>query len=129
MRLFPPAPIVGRRAMRDTEVGGRQVKKGDVALLAFYALHRNRTLWDDPDGFDPDRFSPERRPRDRYLFMPFGGGPRACLGAQFAMMEAVIMLATFASRLSFEPAHGEVRPVMQVTMRPEGGMPLRVSRR
>jgi len=129
MRLFPPAPILGRRAVSDTDICGHPVRKGDVALLAFYALHRHRTLWDHPEKFDPARWSPERRPKERYMFMAFGGGPRACIGAQFAMMEAVIMLSVFVSRLEFEPAHGEVEPVMQVTLRPKGGMRLKVRAR
>jgi len=124
LRLFPPAPILGRRALADCEICGRPVKKGDVALLAFYALHRHETLWDHPEKFDPGRWSQDRRPRDRYMFMAFGGGPRACIGAQFAVMEAVIVLSTILSRLTVAPAHGAVKPVMQVTLRPEGGMPL-----
>lgn len=129
LRLFPPAPILGRRALADCDICGRPVKRGDVALLAFYALHRHETLWEHPEKFDPDRWSPERRPTDRYRFMAFGGGPRACIGAQFALMEATIVLSTIVSHLKIEPAHGEVRPVMQVTLRPEGGMPLKFSRR
>jgi cytochrome P450 len=124
MRLFPPAPILGRRAIADTEICGRPVRKGDVALLAFYALHRHETLWDHPERFDPARWAPERRPADRYMFMAFGGGPRACIGAQFAMMEAVIVLSTILARLKVQPAHGAVTPVMQVTLRPKDGMPL-----
>lgn len=127
LRLFPPAPILGRRALADCDICGRPVRKGDVALLAFYALHRHETLWEHPEKFDPGRWSPERRPTDRYMFMAFGGGPRACIGAQFAMMEAAIVLSTILSRLKVEPAHGPVRPVMQVTLRPEGGMALKFS--
>lgn len=123
LRLFPPAPILGRRALADCDICGRPVKKGDVALLAFYALHRHESL-EHPEKFDPGRWTQARRPTDRYMFMAFGGGPRACIGAQFAMMEAAIVLSTILSRLTVEPAHGEVVPVMQVTLRPEGGMPL-----
>ena len=125
LRLFPPAPVLGRRALRDGEICGQPVKRGDVALLAFYALHRHEQLWDHPEKFDPGRWSPERRPKDRYMFMAFGGGPRACIGAQFALMEASIILSTIVSRLVVEPAHGDVDPVMQVTLRPQGGMPLK----
>ena len=125
LRLFPPAPILGRRAVEDTEICGHPVRKGDVALLAFYALQRHETLWDNPNAFDPDRWSRERRPNDRYMSMAFGGGPRACIGAQFSTMEAVIVLSVVLSRLVVEPAHGRVEPVMQVTLRPRGGMPLR----
>ncbi|WP_199200557.1 cytochrome P450 [Alkalicaulis satelles] len=129
MRLYPPAPILARRAVADTDICGHPVRKGDVALLAFYCLHRHRTLWAHPDRFDPDRFSPERRPRHPYQFMPFGGGPRACIGTRFAMQEAVIVLSLIASRTRITPAHGEVEPVMQVTLRPKGGMPLRFEAR
>ena len=117
LRLFPPAPALGRRAVRDTKIGDTPVKKGDMALLAFYALHRNPAYWDHPDRFDPDRWSPERRPGDRYRFMAFGGGPRACVGAQFAMMEASLILAQIVAALAVEP-------VMQVTLRPRGGLRL-----
>lgn len=127
MRLYPPAPILGRRAIAETEICGHPVKKGDVALLAFYALHRHETLWDQPDHFDPDRFSPERRPKDRYQFMAFGGGPRACIGANFALMEATIFLSTLVAKLGFTPVEGhDVYPVMQVTLRPRGGMALNI---
>ncbi len=125
LRLYPPAPILGRRAVEDTEICGHPVRKGDVALLAFYALQRHETLWDNPNAFDPDRWSASRRPADRYMSMAFGGGPRACIGAQFSMMEAAIILSVVLSRLTVEPAHGDVVPVMQVTLRPRGGMPLR----
>lgn len=127
MRLYPPAPILGRRAVAETEICGHPVRSGDVALLAFYALHRHESLWDHPDHFDPDRFGPDRRPADRYQFMAFGGGPRACIGASFALMEATIFLSTLVARLHFTPVEGhDVYPVMQVTLRPRGGMRLNV---
>jgi cytochrome P450 len=129
LRLFPPAPILARRAVADTQICGRAVKAGDVALLAFYALHRHETLWEHPERFDPDRWSADRRPSDRYMFLAFGGGPRACIGAQFSMMEAAVVLSTIVSRLRLEPANGEVVPVMQVTLRPRDGMPVRFSPR
>jgi cytochrome P450 len=124
LRLFPPAPALGRRAVRDTHISETPVKKGDMALLAFYALHRNPGYWDHPDRFDPDRWSPERRPVDRYRFMAFGGGPRACVGAQFAMMEASLILAQIVAALDVDPVDELVEPVMQVTLRPRGGLRL-----
>jgi cytochrome P450 len=129
LRLYPPAPILGRRAVQDTEICGHPVRKGDMALLAFYALHRHHTFWDHPECFDPDRWSPQRRPSDRYMTMAFGGGPRACIGSQFALMEAAIILSVIVSRLDISPAHGAVEPVMQVTLRPRGGMPLKFKAR
>lgn len=128
MRLYPPAPMVARRAVRATEICGRPVRKGDVALLAFYCLHRHTTLWDEPDSFDPDRWLRDRRPTDRYQFLAFGGGPRACIGMGFAMMEAIIMLATMVRDLEFSP-QADARAVelaMQVTLRPAGGLHLDV---
>lgn len=128
MRLYPPAPMVARRAVRATEICGRPVRKGDVALLAFYCLHRHQTLWDHPDSFDPDRWLRDRRPTDRYQFLAFGGGPRACIGMGFAMMEATIMLATLVRELEFAPLPGSapVELAMQVTLRPAGGLHLAV---
>ncbi|MGJ3232278.1 MAG: cytochrome P450 [Oceanicaulis sp.] len=125
LRLFPPAPLLGRRAVRDSEICGRPVKAGDMALLAVYALHRNPALWEHPDRFDPDRWSPERRTSDRYRFLAFGGGPRACVGAQFAMLEASLILAQIIQALDVAPTDHPVEPVMQVTLRPKGGLHLR----
>lgn len=126
LRLYPPAPILGRQAVRDTHILDHPVKKGDVVLMAFYALHRHRTLWKFPEYFDPDRWSEETRPRDRYQFMAFGGGPRACLGSQLAMLEASIILSCLVRDLRFEPVPDHsVEPLMQVTLRPRGGLNLR----
>jgi len=128
LRLYPAAPMVGRQATRDTEICGRPVKKGDVALLAFYALHRHETLWDAPDAFDPDRWSETRRPSDRFRFMPFGGGPRVCIGSRFAMMEAAIVLAALVRKIRFTPVEGlDAYPVMTVTLHPRGPMTLGVA--
>lgn len=130
MRLYPPAPIIGRRATRDSQIAERSAKKGDVAIIAFYALHRHPRFWDNPDAFDPDRFAPGKRLDNPWLYRPFGGGPRACIGSGFALTEATIILATLLRNLTFAPVDGHiVNPVMTVTLRPEGGLPLQVSRR
>lgn len=128
MRLYPPAPMVARRAVRATDICGRAVRKGDVALLAFYCLHRHTALWENPDRFEPDRWLRDRRPTDRYQFLAFGGGPRACIGMGFAMMEATIMLAMLVRDLEFAPKAGAapVELAMQVTLRPAGGLHLTV---
>jgi cytochrome P450 len=96
-----------------------------------FALHRNGRLWNDPNGFDPERFTAEQvKARSRYAFLPFGGGPRICIGAGFAMIEAAVILATLVRRFRFSPLAGhKPRPVARVTLLPAGGMPLLISAR
>jgi len=99
LRLCPPAAAVGRMATRDIEVGGYRVEAGTMLAVGTYALHRDPALWDDPLAFDPDRFSPENsKGRDRWQFIPFGAGPRSCIGDHFAMLEATLALATIVRR-------------------------------
>ena len=96
-------------------------------MMPIYALHRNRLLWDDPDQFNPDRFDPDAR-HDRYAWLPFIDGPRVCIGAHFAMVEAQIILATLVSRFRFERIRGvDPVPEMVLTLRPRGGVRLKVS--
>jgi cytochrome P450 len=95
LRLCPPAPAVGRMVMQDIEVDGYRLKAGTIAIVAIYAIHRDPALWEDPLDFDPDRFNPERSSgRNRWQYLPFGGGPRRCIGEHFAMLEATLALAT-----------------------------------
>jgi cytochrome P450 len=129
MRLFPPVAILPRAAERDTMVGAVSVKAGTTLLIPIYALHRHRLLWSEPDAFDPDRFASEKTgSRHKFAYLPFGGGPRGCIGLNFAMIEAVAMLATFVRSAHFthDPAH-KIRPLMRITMRPQGGMPMQVT--
>ena len=126
MRLYPSLPLMSRICAEDTVAGGHPVKKGTFVFLPIYALHRHRRLWRDPDVFDPDRFSPqESAGRHRFAYLPFGGGPRVCIGQTLAMIEAVAILATLirGARLEHDPGH-KIRPVMRVSMRPQGGMPM-----
>jgi cytochrome P450 len=99
--------------------------------IPVFALHRNARLWDSPNAFDPERFTADRiKARSRYAFLPFGGGPRICIGAGFAMIEAAVILATLVRTFRFAPLAGhKPRPVARVTLRPAGGMPLLVSAR
>jgi cytochrome P450 len=130
MRLYPPAFNLTRVARKDTELAGHKVKAGMRISIPVYAIHRHRRLWGDPDTFDPDRFAPGAPPPDRYSYLPFGGGPRSCLGATFAMVEATTVLATLVRAAEFELVPGyEVKPMARVALRPEGGMPLRVRAR
>ena len=91
-------------------------------MIPIYALGRHKLLWKDPDQFDPDRFA-DRKAIKRYAYLPFGDGPRICIGASFAVHEAVIILATLLSRFRFTPVRGrDPKPVMVITLRPEGGV-------
>lgn len=128
MRLYPPAAFLSRTAQKPDRLLGREVQKGDTVILPIYALHRHHALWPDPDRFDPSRF---RDPKAvaRFSYLPFGDGPRICIGASFAVQEAVIILATLLARFRFDRVPGkEPKPVMILTLRPEGGIWLNVSR-
>jgi cytochrome P450 len=124
MRLYPPAWCFERDAIDDDTLSGTFVPKGSVVAVCPYALHRSEAYWERPDAFEPDRFRPERvaaRPKQAYL--PFGDGPRVCIGRAFAMMEAKIILVTIAQRYRVEPAKGsEVDLEPGITLRPRGGL-------
>ncbi|RMC36165.1 cytochrome P450 [Paracoccus alkanivorans] len=127
LRLYPPAAFLSRTAQVPDRLCGREVRRGDTIVLPIYALHRHHLLWEHPDAFDPDRF--ETTP-DRFAFLPFGAGPRICIGANFAIQEAVIILATLLNRFRFDPVPGrEPQPRMILTLRPHGGVWLQVSPR
>lgn len=125
LRLYPPAAFLSRTAQIHDKLGGREVRPGDTIMLPVYALHRHHLLWDDPDAFDPDRFAPEAT-RDRFAFLPFGAGPRICIGASFALQEAVIILASLLARFRFELTAPLPQPRMILTLRPHGGVWLRL---
>ncbi|RJE81701.1 cytochrome P450 [Paracoccus sp. JM45] len=127
LRLYPPAAFLSRTAQAKDILCGRQVNAGDTVMLPVYALHRHHLLWDRPDAFDPDRFLTAP---DRYAFLPFGAGPRICIGASFAMQEAVIILATLLARFRFKAIAGrDPQPQMILTLRPQGGVWLDVEAR
>ena len=128
MRLYPPAPVMTRLASEDIELGTETVRAGTNIVIPIFAVHRHRKLWEDPDRFDPERFTPEREAKyARTQFMPFGFGPRTCIGGAFAMMEATAILATLvrAARFEWDGVHMP-EPLSRVTLRPKGGMPLKV---
>lgn len=125
LRLYPPAAIVSRTAQAADTLCGRQILPGDTVMIPIYALHRHEALWEDPDAFNPDRFLGAKP--DRYAYLPFGDGPRICIGASFALQEAVLVLATLLTRFRFTPVAGkDPDPVMILTLRPEGGVWLNV---
>ncbi len=122
LRMYPPAAFLSRTAMKADELCGREIRPGDTVVLPIYALHRHHDLWPDPDRFDPGRFA-DPKAIDRFAYLPFGDGPRICIGANFALQEAVIILATLLARFRFRPVPGkEPSPVMILTLRPEGGV-------
>ena len=128
MRIYPPVPVMTRQAVAHTRLGPHEIKAGTSIVLSIYAIHRHRRRWDDPDAFDPTRFAPENEAKiPRYQYMPFGAGPRICIGMAFAMIEATAMLATMLRHARFAPVEGhEPLPVARVTLLPRGGMPLKV---
>ncbi len=130
LRLFPTAPIILRDIVDDTELDAVTIPAGTISVIPIYAIHRHRSYWDDPDRFDPSRFSAKRDRDMRFQFMPFGAGPRICIGAAFAMMEATIMLATFVRAARFEVAPGfDPRPLGRMFLVARNGIPMRVTLR
>ena len=129
MRLYPPAWTIERDALADDDVAGTPVPAGSIVAIAPYLVHRHPAFWPDPTGFDPRRFLPggggDATTRHRYAFIPFGGGRRACVGASFAELETVLVLATIARRFRLElTARGMPAPVAQVTLRPGRNLPM-----
>lgn len=131
MRLYPPAYAVARTAADEDIVGGYKVERGAVITLSPYLTHRHPEFWENPDRFDPQRFSPQRKAqRPRYAYIPFGGGPRMCIGNNFAMTEATLILAMIAQRfrLDHAPEHlVELEPL--ITLRPRHGMVMHLRQR
>jgi len=131
MRLYPPAAMLSRQAIADDELAGVHIPAGAVISVSPYVLHRRRGLWDNPDAFDPARFLGERRERiDRFAYIPFGAGPRVCIGMAFAMQEGIVLLANLLRAFRFELVQGQsVMPQQRVTLRPNGGLKMHVKRR
>jgi cytochrome P450 len=131
LRLYPPAWGFSRQALGDDVVGGFDLPRGWLAFVIPYVLHRLPAFWQDPDAFDPDRFLPERSAdRPKFVYLPFGAGPRQCIGSQFALIEAQLTVTTLAQsyRLHLVPRH-RVEPWPLITLRPRFGMPMIVERR
>jgi cytochrome P450 len=130
MRLYPAAPAMGRRAVEATEIGGHRIPAGaDITLLP-WVTHRHPDLWDDPERFDPDRFTPDREAaRHRYAWFPFGGGPRACIGQHFSMLESVLALATLLRSYELEAVDTEIPVAAGITLQATGPVRVRVRAR
>ncbi len=131
LRLYPPAYNVGREAIEDVEAGGYFIPKGTIIAVNIYGVHRHPNYWQDPEAFIPERFSPENEANShRYAYVPFGGGPRVCIGNSFAMMEAQLLLATIAQRFTLHLAPNQVVKMLPaITLNPAGGLPMTVKAR
>jgi cytochrome P450 len=130
MRLYPPAWGLSRQALAPDEIGGYQVPRGWLVFVVPFVMHRHPAYWDEPDAFDPERFTPERTAaRPKFVYLPFGGGPRQCIGNQFAMIEAHLVLATLVQRYRLELVGGPVEPWPLITLRPRHAMRMQIQRR
>jgi cytochrome P450 len=128
MRLFPPVGLLARTVLAEDQLCGRTMRPDDILFLPIWALHRHELLWDRPEDFRPERFAPSGTElRDKYQYLPFGAGPRVCVGADFAMMQAQIILATILQHFRFRASTPAPRPVMMMTVRPEPGVFLEVT--
>ena len=131
LRLYPPVPILPREALKEESYGGVRIPKGSLILVVPWLLHRHEKLWDKPDHFIPDRFMPGNSGApSKFAYIPFSIGPRICAGMSFGQQEAMLCLATLAQafRLRLEPGR-EIKPVCRLTLRPEGGLQMRIEAR
>ncbi|MFD7260211.1 cytochrome P450 [Streptomyces sp. NPDC059874] len=127
MRLYPAAPIIGRNAVAATEIGGYTIPAGGNVILAPWVTHRHPDYWPDPERFDPERFTPEAEAaRPRYAWFPFGGGPRACIGQHFSMLESVIALAMILRAYEFEAVDTDIPVSAGITLVTQGPTRCRV---
>jgi cytochrome P450 len=130
MRLYPPVWGVGRQSIGPDVIGGYDIPAGSIVNLSQWVTHRHPGYWDEPDRFDPERFRPGRdRSRPRFAYFPFSGGPRLCIGEQFALLEAHLIVAMVLQRYELQLTSDrpvEVEPTL--TLRPRGGLPMRVQR-
>jgi cytochrome P450 len=131
MRLYPPAWGFSRQAMADDRLGDFHLPRGWLVFVIPYVLHRLPAFWHNPEAFDPQRFAPEQSAqRPKFVYLPFGAGPRQCIGNHFAMMEAQLVVATLVQRyrLRLVPGH-RVEPWPLITLRPRFGMPMYIEQR
>jgi len=122
--LYPPAFATSRDSIDETEIGGITFPKGTSFFINIYGMHRDSRFFANPDVFDPQRFSPENEKTiDKNAYLPFGSGPRVCIGNAFAMMEARLLLATMAQQYRLTlPADMKVEPARRFTLRPRNGL-------
>jgi cytochrome P450 len=131
LRLYPPIATINRQAIAADELAGYAIAPGTIVIIAPWVLHRHRLLWEGSDHFDPSRFLPGARETiDRFAYLPFGAGPRTCVGGSFSLQAATIVLATLLRwfRLELAPGH-QAWPVHRVFLRTQGGLPMILHRR
>jgi cytochrome P450 len=132
MRLYPPAYMVVRQAERDVSIGGCPLRKRSAVIVNILGMHRRPEVFADPLRFLPERFAPDaEKAMDRHAYLPFGGGPRVCIGSHFALLEGQVALARLVQELRFDlvPGHERVEMEPLITLRPKGGLPMRISPR
>ena len=131
MRLYPPLAAISRVAIGPDVLAGIEIKRGTIIVIAPYVLHRHRRLWENPDFFDPNRFlSPARERIDKYAYLPFGAGPRGCIGSVFALQETALAVAAIVKKFEFRLAVGQdVWPVHKITLRPRDGLHMTIRKR
>ena len=129
LRLYPPAPAVQRKAATSTTVGGLSLSEGALVLVGTYNLHRHPAFWRDPEQFLPERWLDGERPAARYAYLPFGAGPRACVGIHFASVEGPLLMALIGGRYDLQLAQKTVAPELMVTLRPKGGIRMTIESR
>ena len=130
LRLYPPAWIMGRRALGEDRLGDVTIPEGSVLALSPYITHRNPAYWDDPERFDPERMRETKASlRKPFAYFPFGGGPRLCIGHNMAMLEAQLIIGTIAQRFDLRLVEGhQVVPERLFVLRPRGGLPMTLHR-
>ena len=131
LRLYPPIAAISRVAIEADTLAGETVRAGTMVIVAPYVVHRHRRLWAEPELFDPNRFLGDARTGiHRFAYLPFGAGPRICIGAAFALQEASLLLSAIMANFTLNLAQGQiVEPLLRITLRPRGGLPMRVLRR
>jgi cytochrome P450 len=129
LRLYPPVLAVQRKAAISTSVGGLPLPEGALILVGTYNLHRHPAFWPDPEQFRPERWLNGERPAARYAYLPFGAGPRACVGIHFASVEGPLLLALIGRRYDLQLAQATVEPELMVTLRPKGGIQMTIEPR
>ena len=124
LRLYPAAWMISRTAVEEDEIGGYRIPAGHTLFLSPYVTHRRTDLWPNPEGFDPERFAPENaNGHPRFAYFPFGGGPRLCIGNNFALMEATLVVAMVVQRYRLDLVPGQtVKTRPKATLRPRPGV-------